>query len=159
MTVGEAARQVSAAIPRGLGPPLLAEYGLEVSAEQADAITSRVLSLNLYWIRSALRAFHPVHADQIFERLWDSLQQDWAVELGLSRSPSAVRREMEQHWAGYEHMVQEGRSPVMVMTEAISALESRGLVQAEDRDRVLAFFIDHVPVDTYGELLAELDLS
>ena len=159
MTVAEGARQVSAAIPRGLGPPLLAEYGLEVRAEQAEEITNTLLSLNLYWIRSALRAFHPVHADQIFEQVWGSLQQDPALKLGLSRSPSAVRREMEQHWAGYEHMVHEGRSPVMVMTEAISALESRGLVQADDRDRVLALFIDHVPVDTYGELLAELDLT
>jgi hypothetical protein len=40
-----------------------------------------------------------------------------------------------------------------VATEAGTILEDQGAVQAEDRAKVLALLVDHVPLDRYGEIL------
>ena len=41
--------------------------------------------------------------------------------------------------------------------EAARMLESEGVVTMEDRQKLLVLFIDLVPVDTFGEVLRELD--
>ena len=50
MTPREAAVALVAAMPVGVSVQQLEEYGIEVTTEQAQAITQEVLSLNLFWI-------------------------------------------------------------------------------------------------------------
>ncbi|MEP6888685.1 MAG: hypothetical protein ABI945_10250 [Nitrospirales bacterium] len=55
-TPREAAESLYAAMPCAMSLDLLREYALEVTPEQARHITEEVLSLNLYWIHTALQA-------------------------------------------------------------------------------------------------------
>ncbi|MER3422015.1 MAG: hypothetical protein C4293_01065 [Nitrospiraceae bacterium] len=157
----QAAEVLYASMPHGLSPDTLMEYGIEASPEQASRIAREMLSLNLYWIRSALEAsLSQKNADRVFGELQQSLLKRWQSELGLQGyDPQVYFKEMKERRAVYDRVMQEGGSPVSVCMEAARILEFERAVPTEDRPKLLALFIDLVPVETFGEMVAEFDLS
>lgn len=135
----------------------LEDYGIHATPEQARQITRELLSVNLYWIRSALDVSLPkVEADGIMDALRQRLVTVWTSELGLEgHEPQPYFGEAEERRQAYDRIAQEGGSPIDVMTETASLLESDGAVAAEDYQKLLALLIDVVPVEGIGEAVQE----
>jgi hypothetical protein len=159
-TPREAADLVYTAIPHSITPDLLSDYGLEVTPDQARHIAQELLSLNLYWIGSALQAnLRPEEVGRIKNELKQRIEQGWR-ELGMQGSePSAVFTEAKVREANYHQIIQEGGSPISVFGQSAQSLEFEGAVEAGQHQKLLALFIDLVPVDTFGELLDSLELT
>lgn len=160
VTYREAAESLYAAMPRAMSLALLSEYGLDVTAEQARHITEEVLSLNLYWIHAALhttlRAGEP---ERVSAQLTECIVRGWKNFDMQGRDHEAALEEVENRRAGYDQIVQEGGSPIAVFGESAASLEFAGLIEAGDRHKLLALFIDVIPVETFGELVAGLELT
>jgi hypothetical protein len=155
MTPEEAAQALSAVIPRALSPGLLEEYGIESSDERARRITRELLSLNLYWIRAAIEAHIPrQYRSVLFERLLQLIRQDWDKLFGQHPEPwEEFLAELAEREDRYRVLGNQPGGELTVATEAGTILEDQGAVQAEDRAKVLALFVDHVPLNRYGEIL------
>lgn len=155
------AEALYAVMPHGLSPDTLVEYGIEASPEQAGQIARELLSLTLYWIQSALEAnFSRKNADRVFSELQHLLLKKWRSELGLQGDdPQASFKEMKERSAEYARIAQEGGTPVSICMEAVRMLEFERAIAPEDRRKLLALLIDLVPVETFGEMVAEFDLS
>ena len=69
--------------------------------------------------------------------------------------PQQYFQEAEERRQAYDQIVQESGSPIAVMTETASILESDGAVTAEDYQKLLALLIDVVPVEGIGETVQE----
>ena len=159
-TAREAAEFLYAAMPRAISLDMLREYGLEVTAEQARHITQEVLSLNLYWIQTALQSnLRAGEAERVSTELAQCIELSWK-DLDLQRRDfTAALEEAQSRRAGYDQIVQEGGSPIAVFGESAASLEFAGAIEAGDRQKLLALFIDVVPVDTFGELVDGLELA
>ena len=159
-TPREAADIVYAAMPHSITPELLNDYGLDVTQDQARHIAQELLSLNLYWIGSALQAnLRPEEIGRMEDALKRRLEQGWR-DLGMQGSePSAVFKDAKARGAAYHQIIQEGGSPISVFGESAQSLEFEGAVEAGQHQKLLALFIDVVPVDTFGELLDSLELT
>lgn len=155
MTPDEAAQTLYDAMPRGMSRRLLEEYGIAATEEQVDDITRELLSLNLYWIRAAVDAHIPrQYRTLLLERLLQSIRQDWETEFRQQRRPWAeFLTELTEREDRYRRFGNQPGGELTVATEAGTILEDQGAVQAEDRAKVLALLVDHVPLDRYGELL------
>jgi len=147
-------------MPHALSLELLREYGLEVSPEQARHITQETLSLSLYWIHTALQStLKAGDAEHVATELAQRIQLGWS-DFGIEDlGHAAVLDEAKHRRAGYDQIVQEGGSPIAVFGESAAALEFSGTIEAGDRQKVLALFIDTIPVDTFGELVAGFELA
>ena len=156
----EAAESLYSAMPHALSLDLLREYGLEVSPEQARHITQEILSLSLYWIHTALQStLKAGDAEHVATELAQRIQLGWS-DFGIEdQRHAAVLDEAKHRRAGYDQIVQEGGSPIAVFGESAAALEFSGTIEAGDRQKLLALFIDTIPVDTFGELVAGLELA
>ena len=157
-TFRQAADTIYAAMTREVSPQTLLEYGLVASPEQAQHIAVEVLALTLFWIRRALiEILGQRYESRVFSELQHRVESTWA-EFNLPLDPQRVLEETRQRHAGYEPLAREGGPPVTVFGEAVRVLESEGVIASEDRQKLLALFIDLVPVETFGELLSELDV-
>jgi hypothetical protein len=77
-TPREAAESLYAAMPHAMTLDLLREYGLEVTSEQARHITEEALSLNLYWIHTALQAsLRAGDAERVSRELTQCIVSGW----------------------------------------------------------------------------------
>jgi hypothetical protein len=156
----EVAESLYAAMPHGMSLDLLSEYGLEISPEQARHITRELLSLNLYWVHTALQS--NLRQDDV-ERIWTKLEQriqlEWKESHLQGHEHAAVFEEAKNKRAAYDQIVQEGGSPIAVFGESAASLEFSGTIETGDRQKLLALFIDLVPVDTFGELMDSLELA
>jgi hypothetical protein len=159
-TPREAAEFLYAAMPRAMTLETLSEYGLGVSLEQARHITREILSLNLYWVHTALRAsLRADEAERVFSELTQCIERGWK-DFGLQGGDYAAALEEATHRrAGYDQIVQEGGSPIAVFSESAASLEFSGAIETGNRQNLLALFIDMIPVDTFGELVDGLDLG
>jgi hypothetical protein len=156
----EAAESLYAAMPRAMSLDLLREYGLEVTPDQARHITEEVLSLNLYWIHTALRAgLRAGEAERVSRELAQCIARGWKDFDMQGRDHADVFEEAQNRRAGYDRIVQEGGSPIAVFGESAGSLEFSGAIGAGDRQKLLALFIDVITVDTYGELVDGLELT
>ena len=159
-TFREAAESLYAAMPRAVSLDLLREYGLEVTPEQARHITQEVLSLNLYWIHSALRTtLRAGQAERVSRELAQCIAGGWKDFDMQGRDHAAALEEAQNRRAGYDQIVQEGGSPIAVFGESAGSLEFSSVIEAGDRHKLLALFIDVIPVETFGELVAGLELT
>ena len=148
-------------MPRGLSASALAEYGLELAPERAQEITRELLGANLFWVSSALETLlPPSERDRVWAELQTIIRSAWApiLEVG-GQDLDAYFRDMDKRHLSYQDIVREGGTPLSVFNETASVLESGHVVQAEDRTSVLALLIDLVPVDEFGDLLEEVDLT
>ena len=159
-TPREAAEILYAAMPRAMTLEMLREYGLEVSPEQSRHITQEILSLSLYWIHTALQAsLRAGEAESISRALAQCIEHGWKDFDMQGRDHAAVLEEATHRRAGYDQIVQEGGSPIAVFGESAGALEFSGAIETGDRQKLLALFIDMIPVDTFGELVDGLELA
>jgi hypothetical protein len=159
-TFREAAESLYAAMPSAMSLDLLGEYGLEVTPEQARQITEEVLSLNLYWIQTALQAnLRAGEAERVLREVAQRIQHGWKDFDMQGRDHAVAFEEAQSRRAGYDRIVQEGGSPIAVFGESAASLEFSGVIGAGDRQKLLALFIDVIPVDAFGELIAGLELT
>ncbi|HJU04921.1 MAG TPA: hypothetical protein VJ692_07175 [Nitrospiraceae bacterium] len=157
----ETAEQLYAVIPHALPLHTRVEYGLDVSDEQAQYLTREMLSLNLYWIYSALSANLPARdADRVFRALQRRIEAAWDPEFMLQgHDVRSYWIEMKDRRTAYDEMVRSGGTPLSLYLKAVSFLESAQAVHADDRQRVLALFIDLIPEDAIGEMATAIELS
>jgi hypothetical protein len=154
MTPEEAAQALYAVMPRAISRALLEEYGIEATEDQARDLTKEVLSLNLYWVRAAIDAHIPrQYRTVLFDRLVELIQQDWESFHQQGRPWADYLREFHEREAVYRPIGNEPGGDLTVAKEAGTILEDQATVSAEDRTKVLAFLVDHVPLDRYGEIL------
>jgi len=160
-TAAQAAEAFYALMPHGVSLATLEEYGIDASPEKAQQIARELLSVNLYWIWCALKARLP---DKDCRRVLGELQQRlagaWESELGLGgQNVDTYFVEVEDRRAAYDKITQEGGPPVVVLSETAAILESASAVRAEDRQKLLALLLDLVPVDEYGGVLEDIELT
>ncbi len=158
----QAADALLHAISCDVPPALLEEYGLAGAPEQAQRIAREVLSLNLFWLAQAFEAHMPAETDQT--RLWEALKPRiaaaWTSQWRLPAADvSAYWEEAEARRAAYDRIVREGGEPMSVFGETADILEADWVVRGEDRQKLLAFLLDTVPVDEIGDAVEGLDLA
>jgi hypothetical protein len=154
MTPEEAAQALYAVMPRAITREALEEYGITATEDQARDFTREVLSLNLYWVRAAIDAHIPRQYRAILgDRLSQLIQQDWQTFNQQERPWAQYLAEFNEREAVYRPIGNEPGGDVAVAREAGTILEDQGVVSAEDRTNVLAFLLDHVHLDRYGEIL------
>jgi hypothetical protein len=147
-----------ASMTREVSSQTLLDYGLVASPEQAQRIAMEVLALTLFWIRRALmEILGSRYESRVYAELQRRVESNWS-EFHLSMNPQRALEEAGRRHATYEPLAREGGPPVIVFGEAAQALEREGVVTLEDRQKLLALFLDLVPVETFGEVLSELDV-
>ncbi len=157
MTPAETADALYKLIPRRITVDMLSDYGIEGMEEQENAITCEVLSFTLYWVSAAVHAHIPRrYRDLLFRRVLELIQADWVTEYRLGSVQWAdYLSEMEERRARYAP-VGDYEGGAMAASEEISdLLESEGLIQPEDRPKLLVLLPDLVPLDKYQELLSQ----
>lgn len=154
------ADRLAAFFPPPLTPGLLEEYGLGRAASQAAPIVRELLSLTLFWIRSALDAHYRSIGDVlVWPEVQGRLRDRWTSEYGLTEADWAVFvAELPARAADYQRVKAEGGSAVSVSSEAATYLESNWVVRSEERGALLALLVDVVPVDGIGDLFEEVEL-
>jgi hypothetical protein len=155
MTPRQAAVALIAAIPTGVTVQQLEEYGIEATAEQAQAITQEVLSLNLFWIFAAIEAHIPQkYQPALSDHMLSSIEAGWGTTVPVgSASWTDYLNEWQERRTRYSRLVEEGMSPIGVSAEAATLMEDNRLVPEGERRNLLTLLIDFVPVDSYGQLL------
>ena len=159
-TPKQVAETFYALMPHTLSLDTLEEYGIEATPQQAAHITKEVLSLNLFWIESALEA--PLTAlgrERVRQELHQLITSSWAKDFRLEGSHREnYSAESNARQQAYAKIVQEGGSPISVFSETAAYLDSRGVVKPDDQQKVLALLVDLVPVDSYGEVVEDVEL-
>ena len=158
MTPRQAAVALVGAMPTGVSVQQLGEYGVEATAEQAQAITQEVLSLNLFWIFAAIEAHIPQkYQSALSDLIWEAMEAGWGTTVPVgSAAWAAYLNEWQDRRRRYRRMVEEGASPLAVSAEAAALMEENHLVKESERRNLLTLLIDFVPVDTYGRLLEDV---
>ena len=158
MTPLQAAGALLAAMPLGLSVQQLEEYGIEATAEQAQAITQEVLSLNLFWIFAAIEAHIPQkYQSALSELILDTMKAGWGTTVPVgSVSWATYLNEWQERRCRYSRLIEEGVSPLAVSAEAAALMEENRWVKEAEQRNLLTLLIDFVPVDTYGQLLQDV---
>jgi hypothetical protein len=148
-----------AVFPRAVSPATLEEYGIDVGPAQAQRLTRELLSLSLFWARSAVEVvLPPKDAARIFDALRARVVQSWDGELGLAgQDVNAYFAEQEERRRTYDAIIKERGEPIAVASEAAALLVHEGVVRQEDRGKVLALLTDLTPVDELGEIIQEIE--
>ena len=159
-TPREAAETLYAAMPCAMTFETLSEYGLEVSPDQARHITQEILSLSLYWIHTALQAsLRADDAERVSRELIQCIERGWKNFNMQERDYATALEDATHRRGGYDQIVQEGGSPIAVFGESAGSLEFSDAIEMGNREKLLALFIDMIPVDTFGELVADFELG
>src|SRR6476646_3990908 len=158
LTPRQAAVALIAAIPTGVSVQQLEEYGIEATAEQAQAITQEVLSLNLFWMFAAIEAHIPKrYQSALSELILDTIAAGWGTTVPVGPATWTIYlKEWQERRRRYNRLVEEGVSPLGVSAEAAALMEENRLVNEAARRNLLTLLIDFVPVDTYGQLLKDV---
>lgn len=157
LTPAEAADALYKLIPRRITVEMLSDYGIESVEEHTAAITRELLSFTLYWVSAAINAHIPrKYRELLFHRVLELIQADWGTEYRLeSVQWEDYLVEMEARRARYAP-VGDYEGGAMAASEEISdLLENEGLIQPEDRPKLLVLLPDLVPLDKYQELLSQ----
>ncbi len=157
----QVAQALYSAMPHALSAETLQEYGIAALPDQARAITREVLSVSLFWIHTALDALQsPPTRDRTFLELQGVIRSRWAIDLNMDSDDLAPYvDEFETRQAAYMQLTREGASPVSVFSETAAVLESNGVIRPEDQSKVLALLIDVVPVEAFGDILEDLEVT
>src|SRR4030066_2315472 len=120
MTPKQAAAALVAAMPVGVSVQQLEDYGIEATAEQAQAITQEVLSLNLFWIFGAIEAHIPQkYQAALSELILDTIEAGWGTTVPVgSAAWTAYLNEWQVRRRRFSRLVEEGVSPLAVSAEA-----------------------------------------
>lgn len=157
MTPAEVADALYTLIPRRMTVATLSEYGIEGAEEQEEAMTREILSFTLYWVHAAITAHIPrKYREVLFQRVLELIHADWATTFQLASVQwEDYLVEMEERRARYAPVGDYEGGAVAASEEISDLLESEGLIQAEDRPKLLVLLPDLVPLDKYQELLSQ----
>lgn len=157
----DAAEVLYGQIPHALTPAQLEEYGIEAGMDQVRQFTREILSLNLYWIWSALDSVLTVRRrDLVFAELQQRIRSGWLSELGLQgHEADRYFDQVRERLATYTRAMEADGTPMGVFAETVRILEWDRAVRSEDRQKVLALLLDLVPVDDIGEVVGDLNLA
>jgi hypothetical protein len=137
----------------------LEAYGLAVTPEQAQRITQEVLALSLFWMANAIRCLlSGAEEEQVLAELRRRLRGEWETRWALEgHDPDRFFAEAAERQRAFQAVVDAGGPPVAVFSETAELLEAQRVTWPEDRPKVLALLVEHVPVDEIGACVEELD--
>lgn len=146
-------------IPHAVSPATTEEYGLAVSPDHARQITREVLSLSLFWIGCALRvSLSETVAKQLSHDLHARIRTAWETAFDLSGDHiDEYFQEMAQRHAAWNAISCQGGESMMILSDAASLLEEAGAISYGDRQNMLGFLLDAVPIDGIGETVAQIE--
>lgn len=157
MTPAQTADALYRLIPRRISVEMMADYGIDMTEEQSKEMTREVLSFTLYWVHAAINAHIPrKYREVLFQRVLELIQTDWVKEFNFDRLGwSDYVVELEERRAFYAQVGDYEGGAVAASEEISDLLEEQGLLQPEDRPKLLVLLPDLVPLDKYQTLLAE----
>jgi hypothetical protein len=157
MTPAQTADALYKLIPRRISVEMMAEYGIDMTEAQSKEMTREVLSFTLYWVHAAINAHIPrKYREVLFQRVLELIQADWVKEFNLDRLGwDDYVVELEERRAFYAQVGDYEGGAVAASEEISDLLEEQGLLQPEDRPKLLVLLPDLVPLDKYQTLLAE----
>ena len=157
MTPAQTADALYKLIPRRISVEMMGDYGIEMTEEQSRAMTREVLSFTLYWVNAAINAHIPrKYRDVLFQRVLELIQVDWTTEFKLDTVKwGDYLVEMEERRAFYAQVGDYEGGAIAASEEISDLLEDQGLIEPEDRPKLLVLLPDLVPLDKYQALLAE----
>ncbi len=157
----DAAELLYGQIPHALTSAQLEEYGIEAEPDQVRQFTREILSLNLYWMWSALDSVMTVkRRDRVFAELLQRIRAGWESELDLpGHEVDRYADQVKERVATYMRAMEDDGTPVGVLSETARILSWGGVVRPEDHQKILAFLLDLVPVDEIGEAVGDLNLA
>ena len=157
MTPAEVADALYKLIPRRMTVEALSEYGIESAEEQEGVMTREILSFTLYWVQAAINAHIPrKYREVLLQRVLELIHADWATTFQLASVKwEDYLVEMEERRARYAPVGDYEGGAIAASEEISDLLESEGLIQPEDRPKLLVLLPDLVPLDKYQELLSQ----
>lgn len=155
----QAAETLFNVIPPAIAPDFFQDYGLTVSQDQAQSITWEIVLLSTYWIKCATQVGIPEEAGkEIWEHVQAQVRQRWEGRFGFVHRPiEQFFSDMETKYPGWDDIAQQGGEPIAILTEVASALESDGMVERGEEQKLLIFLLDLVPIDEIGDAAAEIE--
>lgn len=157
MTPAEAADALYKLMPRRITVEMLSDYGIQGEDAHEDAMTRELLSFTLYWVLAAINAHIPrKYRDLVFHRVMDLIRADWETEYKLGALKwEEYLDEVEARRARYAPVGDYEGGAIAASEEISDLLETEGLIQPEDRPKLLVLLPDLVPLDKYQELLSQ----
>ena len=157
MTPAEAADALYKLMPRRITVEMLSDYGIQGEDAHEDAMTREVLSFTLFWVLAAINAHIPrKYRDLVFHRVMDLIRADWETEYKLGALKwEEYLDEVEARRARYAPVGDYEGGAIAASEEISDLLETEGLIQPEDRPKLLVLLPDLVPLDKYQELLSQ----
>ena len=157
MTPAEAADALYKLMPRRITVEMLSDYGIQGEDAHEDAVTRELLSFTLYWVLAAINAHSPrKYRDLVFHRVMDLIRADWETEYKLGALKwEEYLDEVEARRARYAPVGDYEGGAIAASEEISDLLETEGLIQPEDRPKLLVLLPDLVPLDKYQELLSQ----
>jgi len=158
-TPQELVEQFRSTLPPGLSSPILQEYGLDLPPSTVQRMTQEILSLTLFWMEQAIRVTLPKDlASQVLDGVFRLVRETWNTEYELNPDDEITFfKVMKQEHLGWEEIVKGGGEPIAVFSEVVSSLELDGPIGSEDRQKLLALFLDLVPIEEIGEIAGKIE--
>jgi hypothetical protein len=160
VSTAEAVDAFLGAIPHAITQTMLEEYGITATPAQAQHISREFLLVSLFWIRSAVHAaMSAKDEERVMTALQDRLARNWKTAFAQPEEElQAFLAEIPARRTMYNQIVQEGGSPVALLSETGAVLAAAAAINDEERSKLLALLIDLVPVDDLGTMAAEMTL-
>lgn len=160
-TARQLAEELYAVMPHAVSTDTLNDYGITASAEARRHLTLEALYLSVVWIESALGTLlTPGERERVQAELHRRVAEGWRADFHLEKEGlDGYATELAERRRVYARMIGGGGTPVDVFGEAASLMELNQMVSAEDRMKVLALFLDLIPVDAFGDLLEDVELT
>jgi hypothetical protein len=151
--------QFCSVLPPKLTSEILEEYGLELSPPIIQRIIQDTLSLSLFWMEQAIRVTLPKElTSYLLEGIYQYVRGGWNTDYELD--PEEVdpffSRIPQQH-ANWDKIVKQGGEPIAVLTEAVSTMEAENIVSPKEGQKLLALFLDLVPIEEVGEVAGGIE--
>ncbi|HZS12592.1 MAG TPA: hypothetical protein VFA38_10095 [Nitrospirales bacterium] len=160
MTAAEAAESLYGAAAKHVAAETLETYGIEPTEHAAHVLARELVGLSVYWIINAVAMMHkPGHAQRIFEGLRARISGAWQSELGHTSPAASFWEDWQARREVYDRLNREGAGPMAIAAETADHVIAVGAVPDSARQSVIALFLDLVPVDELGELVAEIRLT
>lgn len=147
-------------LPPAPTPEVWEAYRLERVASTPGPLLRELLSLTLFWMKSALDAHYAGIAEiLVWPRLLDAVRAQWQAVYGLAEPEwDAFLAELPARMAEYNRVKADGGSAVSVSTQAGAYLEEQWVIRSEEQPALLAFIVDHIATDAIGEIFEESEL-
>jgi hypothetical protein len=156
MTAKEAAESLYGAVWRPVTPETAESYGLPSEPRALSVLSLALVEVSLYWVWSAVRMMQkPPHQTSILAALRARLAASWDPVWGDAHG---WWLSLQDRMQAYEARNRDG-GPMAVSSDVVDQVIDGDSFTEATRSSLLAFFIDMVPVDELGELVAEIQLS